>query len=270
MAAWKDNKIQDTKRNLYATPPRPKFLKVSSCVSGNISENSTSFHGIPFTSFCVILRWVFHLGRCESCKENQMRPISPWNIRIYRSSTRASTAPPQHLHYFMQSKQIYTAIIIAAAYKLNVGCMLCNESTGSITPCPSTHNNMCVRATSPILMRMMKMGGGQQLVRSRYLLRRSSGSIHLETDCWNFSQQPGFLRPSGWSPSILRGFPSRSTGNGSISSTSMSPIAAAVLQEHSVWYETSTLSPPAGAGLQGVQWRRHTGNLFFEMCINIK
>lgn len=72
----------------------------------------------------------------------------------------------------------------------------------------------------------MKMGGGQQLARSRYLLRESSGSIHLDTDSWNFSQHPTFLRPSG------RSAPSRSNGNGSSCSRRMSPIAASGCHAH--------------------------------------
>lgn len=99
---------------------------------------------------------------------------------------------------------------------------------------------MCVmfnqrRATSAILMRMMKMGGGQQLARSRYLLRESSGSIHLETDCWNFSQHPTFLSPSGRSAPLRNGLPSRSTGNGSCCSRSMSSITAPVLHMSDGW-----------------------------------
>lgn len=78
-------------------------------------------------------------------------------------------------------------------------------------------------------MRMMKMGGGQQLARSMYPLRWFSGSIHLEMDRWNFSQHPIFLFSSGSSSSLLIGLPSRSKGNGSCCSRSMSSITAAVL-----------------------------------------
>jgi len=85
-------------------------------------------------------------------------------------------------------------------------------------------------ATSAILMRMMKMGGGQQLARSRYLLRESFGSIHLETDRWNFSQHPIFLTPSGWSASLPSRRPSRSTGSGSCCSRSMASITAPALR----------------------------------------
>lgn len=84
--------------------------------------------------------------------------------------------------------------------------------------------------TSAILIKMMKMGGGQQLARSKYLLRMSSGSIHLETDSWNFSQHPIFLLPSGRSSLLRNCRPSRSTGNGSCCSRSMSSIAAPVLR----------------------------------------
>lgn len=81
-------------------------------------------------------------------------------------------------------------------------------------------------ATSAILMRMMKTGGGKQLALSRYLLRASSGSIHLETDSWNFWQQPTFLPPWGRSSADRKGLPSRSTGKGSCCSRSISSIAA--------------------------------------------
>lgn len=85
------------------------------------------------------------------------------------------------------------------------------------------------KATSAILMRMMKMGGGQQLARSRYLLRWSSGSIHLETDCWNLSKHPNFLSPSVRSCPLWTCLSPRSTSKCSCSSRSMASIIASVL-----------------------------------------
>lgn len=113
------------------------------------------------------------------------------------------------------------------------------------------------RATSAILMRMMKMGGGQQLARSRYLLRESSGSIHLETDCWNLSQHPTFLSPSGRSAPLRNCLPSRSTGSGSCCSRSMSSITAPVL--HSTSYHEWRVTTP----WYDIQCMRFPSEIFF-------
>lgn len=97
----------------------------------------------------------------------------------------------------------------------------------------------------------MKMGGGQQLALSRYLLRASSGSIHLETDSWNFSQQPTSLSPSGRSSPARNVLPSRSTGSGSCCSRSISSIAAPNLQQkspemrHRLTIRLTVATPPA-------------------------
>lgn len=91
--------------------------------------------------------------------------------------------------------------------------------------------NMQPWATSPILMRMMKMGGGKQLALSRYFSRACSGSIHLEMDSWNLSQQPTSPPLSGRSSPALNGLPSRSTGKGSCCSRSKSSIAAPNLRQ---------------------------------------